>query len=249
MALRDGIQHRRLIPYRHRAGPACVGTARELYGSHSYLKGTMMRTNGRNWTGYEISAYRQARREGKPVSLAFARVLSERVAHRILPPRDVWDHGGASGWRVDASELAAATTDPSTDALFGVCVDGTTGERILSRVILPTDARATITVRDDVDGDPHEFECYATEDIIAWAADEWRYVTVEAHVSLPDGRSDTATMGGVETGEYWGTSLEASILHTVADLISEALAGAEAIPVAGPPTVASMPGDVASWPL
>src|SRR5687767_542272 len=114
----------------------------------------MMRTNGRNWTAYEISAYRDARRAGMSVSHAFTRALMERTAHRILPPRDAWDHGSASGWRVDASELAAATTDPRTDALFGILCDGTTGERILSRVILPDGARATITVRDDVDGDP-----------------------------------------------------------------------------------------------
>lgn len=203
----------------------------------------MMRTNDREWSGYETSAYRQARREGMSVSRAFTRAMSERIAHRILPPSQTWDHGSTTGWRVDASELAAATTDPRTDAFFGIMCDGTTGERILSRVTLPTDARATITVRDDVDGDPRmDGDCYSPDDVAAWQADQWRYVTVEAHVSLPDGRSDTAIMGGVETGEHWGTSLEASILHTVAGLISEALAGAEA---SGP----ARPDDVASWPL
>lgn len=186
-----------------------------------------MRTNNREWSGYETSAYRQARREGMSVSRAFTRAMSERIAHRILPPRDTWDHGSTTGWRVDVSELALATTDPRTDAFFGIVCDGTTGERILSRVILPDGARASITVRDDVDGNPRtDGDCYSPEDISAWSADEWRYVMVEAHVTLHDGRSETAVMGGVETGEYWGTSLEASILHTVAPLVSEALTNA-----------------------
>lgn len=187
----------------------------------------MMRTNDREWSRYEISAYRQARRAGMPVSQAFTRAMSERIAHRILPPRDVSDGPGGTSYRVDATELAAATSDPRTDALFGTVVDAATGERILSCVVLPTDARATVTVRPDDDASPYDADCYSPDDIAAWRSDAWRYVSVEAYVSLPDGRADYATLGGVEVGEHWGMSWEAAILHTIPSLVSEALAGAE----------------------
>jgi hypothetical protein len=194
----------------------------------------MVYTGQRQWSRYEETAYRTARREGMPVGAAFTRALSERVAHRILPPMDTFDGPTSTSWRVNATELARATSDPRTDALFGILTDGTTGERILSRVILPTDARATITVRRDDDGDPREYECYSPDDVEAWQADEWSYSLIEATVTLPDGREGIATLGGVETGAYWGVSLEAAILHTVASLISEALTDAENVPPNAP---------------
>lgn len=201
-----------------------------------------MRTNNREWTNYESSAYRQARREGLPIGLAFTRALSERVAHRVLPPRDTTDGYGATSYRVDAAELAAATSDPRTDVLFGTVTDSTTGRRILSRVTLPADARAVVTVRDDVDADPRTDGDWATpDDVTAWQEDRWRYLTVEAHVTLPDGRSATEAAGAVMVGHYFGTSWEAGIIHVVPSLISEALRALSA-----PHDLA---GPVASWPV
>ena len=176
------------------------------------------------WSRYEESAYRQARREGMPLGVAFHRALSERVAHKILPPSTVHDGAGATSWRLDAGELARATHDARTDALFGIVHDGTTGERILSRVSLPGDARTTITVRDDLDASPHDAECYGPDDVEAWRNDAWRYVSVEAVVTLADGRQGISAIGAVECGEHWGTSWEAAIIHTVPSLVGEALA-------------------------
>lgn len=175
-------------------------------------------------------AYVQARADGRSVSHAVSMARLEQVSSAVLS----WamlsssEHGASDVldvYDVDAKELERVTNTPSLDALSGM-VTRVDGEVILSDVRLPQGAVARVFVRADYDIRPDDVDCYSEADVEAWRDCLWRYVGVEAQVTLWDGCYGSTSIWGVEQGSYWPGSAEAQIWHVVPDVIRGAYAEA-----------------------
>lgn len=153
-----------------------------------------------------IGQYREYRRT--MTAQAAWRVVRDTVASDetlFYPPDDVLKHAPYGDDYMSAYEICTA------GALEHLEVD------------LPAGTRAALFIyADDSGQSPDDFECYSAEDIAAWKDDRWQFVGA-AVVVWTDEASEHTALWGMESGDYWPGADTLDVLHSVGDLLAEAL--------------------------
>lgn len=62
----------------------------------------------------------------------------------------------------------------------------------------------------DTDETPHGQDCYDAADVAAWRADEWHYAGVVVVASREGIELGSASIWGMDTGDYWADALRAA---------------------------------------